>query len=383
MTSKRKRMRVGEGRISGAISIFLGLSSLAGMLCFKFPEELTTPEFREVYTAEMAENIMLGGIIATFLFALVSLLLSKNKKYAVVGVVLGALAVLLGGMTVEGRAVEKMNWSLGLDWLILDLLVMVLIFVPIELVFPKNKLQSKFHPEWRTDLVYFGISHLAIQLFGVLTKKPAVAFFGWMNLEGVHQWVNDLPFIVELLMALVVTDLFQYVAHRIFHSHYFLWRFHSIHHSTENMDWLAGSRTHFIDIFFTRSMSYLPLYVLGFSTLTFNVYIVFIAIHAVFIHANTRINFGFLKYIITTPQYHHWHHCQEPEHYGNNFAVVFPFIDKLFGTYYLPGNEWPKGTGLTLLSKILLKTICCPKRKVNGKLNTMVLFKSNFISVNN
>ena len=346
MEEQNKRMRFGEGRISGAISIFLGALSLGGILCFKFPEQLTTPEFREVYTASMVENLMLGAIILTFLFALISLLLSKNKKYAVVGVVLGALAVVLGGMTVEGRAVEKMNWSLGLDWLILDLLVMVLIFVPIELVFPKNKLQTKFHPEWRTDLLYFGISHLAIQLFGVLTKKPAVAFFGWMNLEGVHQWINDLPFIVELLIALVVTDLFQYWAHRIFHSHYFLWRFHSIHHSTENMDWLAGSRTHFIDIFFTRSMSYMPLYVLGFSTVTFNVYIVFIAIHAVFIHANTRINFGFLKYIITTPQYHHWHHCQEPEYYGNNFAVVFPFIDKLFGTYHLPGNEWPKGTGL-------------------------------------
>ena len=346
MEAQNERMRVGEGRISGAISIFLGLLSLASILCFKFPEQLTTPEFREVYTAAMAEKLMLGGIIATFLFALLSLLLSKNKKYAVVGVLLASLAVLLGGMNVEGRAVEKMSWSLGLDWLILDLLVMVLIFVPIELVFPKNKMQSKFHPEWKTDLIYFGISHLAIQLFGVLTKKPAVAFFGWMDLAGVQQWVNDLPFVVELLIALVVTDLFQYGAHRIFHSHYFLWRFHSIHHSTENMDWLAGSRTHFIDIFFTRSVSYLPLYVLGFSTLTFNVYIVFIAVHAVLIHANTRINFGILKYIITTPQYHHWHHCQEPEHYGNNFAVVFPFIDKLFGTYYLPGNEWPKGTGL-------------------------------------
>ena len=346
MKSQRKRMKVGEGKISGAISIFLGTLSLASMLCFTFPEQLTTPEFREVYTAEIAENLMLGGIIATFLFALVSMFLAKNKKLAVYGVALGTMAVVLGGLTVEGRAVEKMNWSLGLDWLVLDLLVMVLIFVPIELAFPKNRLQTKFHEEWRTDLIYFGISHLAIQLFGVLTKKPAVAFFGWMNLESVHTWINDLPFVVELLIALVVTDLFQYAAHRIFHSHYFLWRFHSIHHSTENMDWLAGSRTHFIDIFFTRSMSYMPLYVLGFSTLTFNVYIVFIAIHAVFIHANTRINFGFLKYIITTPQYHHWHHCKEPEHYGNNFAVVFPFIDKLFGTYYLPGNQWPKGTGL-------------------------------------
>lgn len=346
MEHRHKRMQVGEGKISGAISIFLGILSLAGILCFKFPEQLTTPEFREVYTAAMAENILLGAIVATFLFALVSMLLGKSRKNAAIGIILGVLTIAVGGFTVEGRAVEKVNWSVGLDWLLLDLLIMALLFVPIELAFPKNKLQSKFHDEWRTDLIYFGISHLAIQLFGILTKKPAVAFFGWMNLEQVQEWITSLPFLMELLIALIVTDIFQYWAHRFFHSHHYLWRFHSIHHSTENMDWLAGSRTHFIDIFFTRSVSYIPLYVLGFSTLTFNVYIVFIAIHAVLIHSNTSLKFGFLKYIITTPQYHHWHHCEEPEHYGNNFAVVFPFIDKLFGTYYLPGNEWPKGTGL-------------------------------------
>lgn len=346
MKTQITRMQVGEGRISGAISIFLGSLSLIGISCFKFPEQLTTPEFREIYTANIVQNLMIGGIIATFLFALISLLLNKNKKNAVIGVCLGVIAVVLGGLTVEGRSVDAISWSLGVDWLILDLLIMVLLFVPIELAFPKNKLQSKFHEEWKTDLIYFGISHLAIQLFGVITKKPAVAFFGWMNLEQVHIWVSGLPFIIELFLALLITDVFQYWGHRFFHSHHYLWRFHSIHHSTENMDWLAGSRTHFIDIFFTRSISYIPLYVLGFSTLTFNIYILFIAIHAVLIHANTRINFGFLKYIITTPQYHHWHHCEEPEHYGNNFAVVFPFIDMIFGTYYLPGKKWPKGTGL-------------------------------------
>lgn len=346
MKTQIKRMQVGEGRISGAISILLGALSIAALLCFKFPEQFTTPEFREVYTADIVENLMFGGIIATFLFGLVSLLFNKNKRNATIGICLGVLTILLGGFKVEGRAVEEVRWSIGLDWLILDLLLMVLLFVPIELAFPKNKLQSKFHEEWRTDLIYFGISHLAIQLFGVLTKKPAVAFFGWMNLENVHQWVSELPFVVELFLALFISDFFQYWAHRFFHSHHYLWRFHSIHHSTQNMDWLAGSRTHFIDIFFTRSITYIPLYILGFSTLTFNVYILFIAIHAVLIHANTRVNFGFLKYIITTPQYHHWHHCEEPEYYGNNFAIVFPFIDKIFGTYYLPGNKWPKGTGL-------------------------------------
>jgi sterol desaturase/sphingolipid hydroxylase (fatty acid hydroxylase superfamily) len=289
---------------------------------------------------------MLGTIIATFLFGLISMALNKNRKQALIGIVLGVLAIALGGFSVEGRAVDKVNWSIGLDWLLLDLFIMVLIFVPLELVFPKNNHQSKFHDEWRTDLIYFAISHLAIQLFGVITKKPAVAFFGWMDLDQIQAWVIRLPFLVELFLALLVTDLFQYWAHRIFHSHQYLWRFHSVHHSIQNMDWLAGSRIHFIDVFFTRSISYIPLYVLGFSTLAFNVSIVFIAIHAVLIHANTNINFGVLKYIITTPQYHHWHHCKEAKYYGKNFAVVFPFIDKLFGTYYLPAHKWPDETGL-------------------------------------
>jgi len=225
-------------------------------------------------------------------------------------------------------------------------LLMAAIFVPIEMVFPKNRQQSKFHEEWRTDLFYFVISHLFIQFFGVITQKPAKLFFGWIGLSEVQHWVQQLPYVIELLFAFLITDLFQYAAHRFFHSHTYLWRFHSVHHSTKNMDWLAGSRTHFVDIFVTRSMTFIPLYIFGFSEITFNTYIIFMAIHAVLIHANTRINFGFLKYIIATPQYHHWHHCEDPQYYGKNFATIFPFIDKLFGTYYLPGNTWPEGTGL-------------------------------------
>jgi sterol desaturase/sphingolipid hydroxylase (fatty acid hydroxylase superfamily) len=294
----------------------------------------------------MVEKLMFGAIIACLVFALVSFLLSKKKTMALIGLSLCVVTVALGGFSVEGGSVDKVNWSIGLDWMILDLLMMALLFVPIELALPKNATQPRFHEEWRTDLVYFIISHLAIQFFGVITKMPATAFFGWMGLEGLHAWVQSLPFVLELFLALLVTDLFQYWTHRFFHSHHYLWRFHSVHHSTKAMDWLAGSRTHFVDIFVTRSMSYIPLYVMGFSLITFNTYIIFIAIHAVLIHANTRINFGFLKYIISTPQFHHWHHCEEPEYYGKNFSVVFPFIDKIFGTYHLPGNQWPAGTGL-------------------------------------
>lgn len=341
-----KRLKIGEGKISGYISIFLAILALGGILCFRFPEMLTTPEFREVYTGESMAMLMTAVVIGSFFFALLSLVLSRKIKWALTGTVIAGLAILLGAFTVEGRSVATSSWHFGLDWMLLDLLLMTAIFIPLELFFPKQKEQTKFHEEWRTDLVYFVISHLFIQFFGVITQKPALLFFGWIGLEQLHTWVQGLPFIVALFLAFFSTDLFQYWAHRIFHSQVYLWRFHSVHHSTRNMDWLAGSRTHFIDIFFTRAMTFIPLYVLGFSQSVFNVYIIFIAIHAVLIHANTRINFGPLKYIFTTPQYHHWHHCEDPEHYGKNFASIFPFIDMLFGTYYLPGNVWPSGTGV-------------------------------------
>nr|WP_067057821.1 sterol desaturase family protein [Mucilaginibacter sp. L294] len=344
--SQRERLKVGEGQISGYISIFLAILVLLGIFCFRYPEQLTTPEFREIYTKESMQILMAAGIIAAFFFALLSIILSKKFTLAFLGSGIAGVAILLGALTVQGRSVEKISWHFGLDWMLLDLLLMTVIFIPLELFFPKNKLQTKFHEEWRTDLMYFVISHLFIQFFGIITQKPAILFFGWIGMDKVHLWVQNLPFIVALFLAFFTTDLFQYWAHRFFHTRVYLWRFHSIHHSTQNMDWLAGSRTHFMDIFFTRAMTFIPLYVLGFSTTVFNVYIIFIAIHAVLIHANTRVNFGFIKYIFTTPQYHHWHHCEDPKYYGHNFASIFPFIDIIFGTYYLPGKEWPAGTGV-------------------------------------
>jgi sterol desaturase/sphingolipid hydroxylase (fatty acid hydroxylase superfamily) len=341
-----KRLEVGKGEISGYISIFLAIMALTSMLCFYFPEKLTTPEFRELYTAAMMQTLLKIVVVLCFFFALASFLLSKKIKLAFIGSTIAGLAIVMGVLKVQGSVVQKSDWYFGLDWMLLDLLLMTIIFIPIELFFPKNKNQTKFHAEWRTDLVYFIISHLFIQVFGIISQKPAILFFGWIGLDKVHLWIQQLPFLVALVLAFVVTDLFQYWAHRIFHNHVYLWRFHSVHHSTQHMDWLAGSRTHFVDIFFTRAMAFVPLYVLGFPPAVFNIYIMFIAIHAVLIHSNTRINFGFIKYIFATPQYHHWHHCEDPKYYGKNFATVFPFIDMIFGTYYLPGNVWPEGTGL-------------------------------------
>jgi sterol desaturase/sphingolipid hydroxylase (fatty acid hydroxylase superfamily) len=341
-----KGLTIGEGKISGYVSIFLAILSFLAVFCFKYPKIFTSPQFREIYTGEQMKALLVGTIIASFFFAVLSFILSKKKSYALIGILIIVATIFIGGFKVQPSVVGDSKWYLGLDWLLLDLLLMAIIFVPIEMVWPKNLEQARFHEEWKTDLVYFIISHLFIQFFSVIVTSTVTKAFGGFGLDGLHTWIQALPLPIELFLALFAADFFQYWAHRFFHSYAYFWRFHSIHHSTKNMDWLAGSRTHFVDIFVTRCAAFIPLYVLGFSPLVFNIYILFMAIHAVLIHSNTRINFGFIKYIFATPQYHHWHHCEDPKYYGKNFSTVFTFIDRLFGTYYLPDNVWPEGTGV-------------------------------------
>ncbi len=69
-----------------------------------------------------------------------------------------------------------------------------------------------------------------------------------------------------------------------------------------------------------------------------------------------------------TPQYHHWHHSDDPAFYDKNFAIHFPLIDRIFGTYHLPGDEWPKtmGLGKTSLPKGYLSQLVYPFRQDPG-----------------
>jgi len=111
------------------------------------------------------------------------------------------------------------------------------------------------------------------------------------------------------------------------------------------MDWLAGSRLHLLDIVVTRGLSFVPLYVLGFAQAPVFAYVLFVSFQAVLIHANVRWRFGPLRWVLATPQYHHWHHAVEPV--DVNFAVHLPVIDALFGTLYLPADRWPSAYGVS------------------------------------
>ena len=165
-------------------------------------------------------------------------------------------------------------------------------------------------------------------------------------IPSVAETVSSWPWMLQFVLIVPVADLTHYAAHRAFHHVPLLWRFHRVHHSAETMDWLAGSRLHFVDVVLTRGLVLVPIVLLGFERSVVFAYLAFVALHAVFIHANFAPSPRWLERVIVMPRFHHWHHAAQPEAVDRNFAVHLPLIDALFGTRYLPASGWPKRLGL-------------------------------------
>ena len=122
------------------------------------------------------------------------------------------------------------------DWFVLDLLVLALVFVPLERAFALVRSQRILRAGWRTDLAHFFASHLLVQVLALLTIAPAELLLGGLVPARLQAAVAALPLAVQVLLAVAAADLFQYWIHRAFHAFPALWRFHAIHHSSEEME---------------------------------------------------------------------------------------------------------------------------------------------------
>jgi sterol desaturase/sphingolipid hydroxylase (fatty acid hydroxylase superfamily) len=150
---------------------------------------------------------------------------------------------------------------------------------------------------------------------------------------------------------LIVNDVGAYWGHRALHASPLLWRFHAIHHSAEQLDWLVNTRAHPFDMVFTRLSGLTPVYLLGLAQTTGRhldpavaIVTIFGTVWTFFIHANMRVRLGPLEWMISSPAFHHWHHTND-QHRDHNFAFIFPLIDRLFGTAWLP-KHWPSVYGI-------------------------------------
>jgi lathosterol oxidase len=317
---------------------------LGAVLCLWFPALLTTPELREVYDMRLVRPSIATALALAFVLGAASLLLKRRKWLGLTGIGLSLLATLMGGSAVQVATPVRTSDYLGLDWFLLNILILATVFVPIEQLFARWPAQTIFRRGFATDLAYFAVSHLGVQTTVLLTLAPAALFFRWAVSPALQTWIAGQPFLLQFAEIVLIADLTQYAVHRLFHRVPWLWRVHAIHHSSRELDWLAGSRLHLVDVVVTRAAGFVPIYVLGFAPAPTYAYLVFVSFQAVLIHANLRFGFGWLARVLATPRYHHWHHSADVV--DVNFAVHLPIIDRVFGTYHLPGDAWPTSYGI-------------------------------------
>jgi sterol desaturase/sphingolipid hydroxylase (fatty acid hydroxylase superfamily) len=340
-----RALRVDLGKRAGVASGLLGVLCVLAQLCFLLPDLLVTRDALPFYLAhlEVFRGILAGAIAATFVLGAASLALLRSKAHGLLGISLGAITLLMGGPWAQAIDAGGGSVAAGLDYFVLELLVLGLLFVPLERVWALRE-QRIFRAGWQTDLKHFFVSHAGVQLLSFAAMVPAHSLFSWAVQLGFQKPVAAQPLWLQFIEILLVVDFTTYWVHRAFHQVPWLWSFHAIHHSSRQLDWLAGSRMHLVDVLVTRSAAYLPVFLLGFAPGALYAYLAFVSIHAVFIHANLRWRFPYLRWLMATPEYHHWHHSSDEEGIDRNFASFLPLWDLAFGTAQQP-DHWPRNYG--------------------------------------
>src|SRR5262249_16404347 len=175
-------------------------------------------------------------------------------------------ALLMGGPGAEALDVGgSPRIVLGLDYFVLELLVLGLVFIPLEALFPLRP-QPVLRRGWQTDVLHFFVSHAGVQVLSLCALIPAQWLFAWAVKLDFQQTVAAQPLSLQVVAIVATVDFSTYWIHRAFHQVPWLWSFHAIHHSSMQMDWIAGSRMHPVDVVVTRAVAILPVFVLGFST---------------------------------------------------------------------------------------------------------------------
>lgn len=236
---------------------------------------------------------------------------------------------------------ERLPAWLG-DWSILSPLIITLsawLIIALERVFPYDRGQRLFRRGWFND--FFLYSLVQSYLLGLLIAQ-LITFVdhatGLSRLELVTRW----PLWAQILFFLVTHDFYIYWFHRWQHKNPVLWRIHEAHHSPVDVDWLAGSRSHALEILINQTIEFMPIVLLGAPPEMALIKGTIDAVWGMWIHSNVDARTGWLQKIINGPEMHRWHHSAEFSGYGFNFATKLAIWDWLFGTAHLPAHKPPR-----------------------------------------
>jgi sterol desaturase/sphingolipid hydroxylase (fatty acid hydroxylase superfamily) len=239
-----------------------------------------------------------------------------------------------------------------LTGLLFGFLVLSLIFWVIEFRFPGVRGQKRLRKGFRTDLAWFFFNPLVSKTFTQIVVLaalvPGLLLLG-RSIEKealLAGWgpAGALPTAVQATVLVVAGDFIGYWTHRWLHGRS-LWKFHAVHHSSEELDWMSSVRVHPVNEVISRVLRAVPFVLLGFSPAVVAAYVPFLTFHAIMLHANVNWTFGPLRYVVSSPVFHRWHHSAEAEALDKNFAGLFPVWDWMFGTLYMPYGKMPREFG--------------------------------------
>lgn len=180
------------------------------------------------------------------------------------------------------------------------------------------------------------IGYSAISNVGVAMFNDFIGLFGLRNIVAIE--IDHWPVWMQYCLMFILADFIQWNVHRLLHKSKWLWQFHKVHHSVEQMGFAAHLRFHWMETVVYKTIQYIPLAMIGFGIEDFFiVHILAVAIGHLN-HANLRWSYGPLRFIFNNPMMHLWHHAKNlPEgSYGVNFGLSLSIWDYLFGTAYLP-----------------------------------------------
>lgn len=214
-----------------------------------------------------------------------------------------------------------------------------------ELVKPWREDQPKFRKDFWLDFFYMFFNFFLFSLIiynaasdvVVNVFKDLLAGLGVRNLVAIE--IESWPAWVQLVTLFLVRDFVHWNTHRLLHRVPFLWQFHKVHHSVEQMGFAAHLRYHWMENVVYRTLEYLPLAMIGFGIDDFFMVYVFTLAVGHFNHSNVRVPLGWLKYVFNNPQMHIWHHAKHlpaGRPYGMNYGLTLSLWDYLFGTACIP-----------------------------------------------
>jgi sterol desaturase/sphingolipid hydroxylase (fatty acid hydroxylase superfamily) len=194
-----------------------------------------------------------------------------------------------------------------------------------------------------TDFLYWFMVPLFLRIARALLLWAGVKLlFG--GAEPNFLPVRQYPLWLQCVLILLIQDVLLYMMHRIFHTR-LAWKYHAVHHSPTVLDWMSTARFHPINYLFSFTFADVAVLLMGFSPEALILLVPFNLIYSAMTHANLKWTFGPLRYVFASPVFHRWHHTTEKEGIDKNFASTFPFLDLMFGTFYMPAGKRPEQFG--------------------------------------